>query len=163
MPEADESADRPLTGRAQKIGLEMDIGGGDFITTHRLLVAIVCVLFPLILFVLGILGGYYIYGEERMWAFSTANFNVVFSVPMAIIASLAVVIILVTATPRDKFSIKVLSGFELTGPSVPIILWIGCFLAIIFGVYVMSGNIRKDDGSMPNQFPTSSPVDSKNR
>ncbi len=117
----------------------------DFITPHRLTIAAVCVMFPLILFVAGILGGYLIYGRERMWTFSTENFNVVFGVPMAIIASLAVIVILVTATPQEKFSIKLLSSIELTGPSVPIILWMGCFLTIMFGIYLMSGPLKKPD------------------
>jgi hypothetical protein len=118
----------------------------DTITSRRLAVAAFCVIFPLLLFVSGIVGGYLIYGADRMWDFSTKNFNVVFGVPMAIIASLAVIVILVTATPKDKFSIKMLHLFEMSGPSVPIVLWIGCFAAIMFGIYMMSGNI-KDAGS----------------
>ena len=27
-------------------------------------------------------------------------------------------------------------------PSVPIILWMGCFLVIMFGIYMMSGKIQ---------------------
>jgi hypothetical protein len=132
---------------------------GNFITPRRLKIATFCVMFPLILFVLGILGGYLIYGKEQMWNFSTEHFNVVFGVPMAIIASLAVIVILVTATPKDKFSIKLLSAIELTGPSVPIILWMGCFLVIIFGIYAMSGNLKKpDNGSSDvNHATTSEP------
>ena len=132
-------------------------GSGDFITPRKLKIAAFCVVFPLVLFVAGILGGYVIYGKDRMWTFSTENFNVVFGVPMAIIASLAVIVILVTATPQEKFSIKLLSSIELTGPSVPIILWMGCFLTIIFGIYLMSGELKKTDKHGPdyNQAPAS--------
>ena len=101
---------------------------GDFITLTRLGVAALCAMFPLILFVLGLYGGYIIYGKDRMWDFCADHFNVVFGIPMSIIASLGVIVILVTATPNDKFSIKLLSALELTGPSVPIILWMGVFL-----------------------------------
>ena len=125
----------------------------DFITPHRLKIAAFCVLFPLVLFVAGILGGYVIYGKDRMWTFSTENFNVVFGVPMAIIASLAVIVILVTATPKEKFSIKLLRSIELTGPSVPIILWMGCFLTIMCGIYLMSGNLKKPEAGDPDHRP----------
>lgn len=120
--------------------------GGEGITNRRLIIAMLCVLFPIVLFLLAVIVGHLIYGVDRMWDFSTKNFDVFYGVPMAIIASLTVVVILVTTTPKDKFSIKLLSSFEMTGPSVPIVLWIGCFLAIMLGIYMMSGKL-KDSGA----------------
>jgi hypothetical protein len=116
---------------------DLNAGLGE-ISGRRLVVAAACVVFPIILFVSGILGGYFIFGKDKMWEFTTANFNVVLGVPMAVIASLAVIVILVTTTPKERLTIKILHVFELSGPSVPIVLWISVFIAIMFGVHWMS-------------------------
>jgi hypothetical protein len=132
----------------------------DFISATRLEIAAFCVMFPLTLFVVGILGAYWIHGRDRMWDFSTKNYNVVFGVPMSVIASLAVIVILVTTTPKDTFSIKLFNVFEMTGPSVPIVLWMGCFLAIMFGIYMMSGKVEgaKRGKTDPHHAAISRPI-----
>jgi hypothetical protein len=130
----------PLVGQQRLEGTM--VASDDFLSTTRLEIAAFCVMFPLVLFAVGILGAYWIHGRDKMWEFSTKNYNVVFGVPMSVIASLAVIVILVTTTPKDTFSIKIFDVFEMTGPSVPIVLWMGCFLVIMFGIYIMSGKIQ---------------------
>jgi hypothetical protein len=74
---------------------------------------------------------------ERWLKFILDNFNVVFGVPSAVVASLAVVILLQTNS-RGSLRIKMFSGFELSGPSVPITLWVACFLSIISSIHLLS-------------------------
>jgi hypothetical protein len=100
---------------------------------------------PLVLFVIGISAGCYFFGKQRIIEYCLDNFGVVFGIPMSVIAFLAVIISLVSATSSDKFTIKLTSMIELSGPSVPIILWMGVFLVIVFGIYLLSDKRRSSN------------------
>jgi hypothetical protein len=130
-------------GDPKHVVIETPVPGVGEITDRRLMVAAACVIFPMLIFVAGLLGGFFIFGNDKMWEFSTAHFNIVFGIPMSIIASLAVIVILVTTTPKEKLSIKIASVFELSGPSVPIVLWIACFVAIIFSIHWLSDGSKR--------------------
>jgi len=56
---------------------------------------------------------------------------------MSVVASLAVVILLQTNS-KGSLRVKVFSGLELSGPSVPIVLWVACYLSIIFSIHLLS-------------------------
>src|SRR3974390_1689420 len=92
----------------------------DLTRKWRVLLTIGSVLFPLLLFCFGQFFGLYIFKDKWM-QFMLENFNITFGVPMSVVASLAVVILLQTNS-KGSLTIKGF-GFELSGPSVPIILW----------------------------------------
>jgi hypothetical protein len=132
-----------------------DVGSDGWITPWRLGVVAVAVLFPLLLLVAGLAIGYYYFGGGQVWTLLSQRFLIVMGIPLCVITALAVVIILVTATPRDSFTIKV-ANFQMNGPSVPIILWIGVFLALVFGIYLLDGG-EVSDKAAPKPAATASP------
>ncbi|MGZ3593021.1 MAG: hypothetical protein ACXU9F_04255 [Syntrophales bacterium] len=102
---------------------------------RRLLFAMAICLFPLVLYFLLLFVAASQLGLPVIARFVMSNFRGAIGVPLAIIAALTIVVLLATGISGD-FKLQ-LWGLSLQGPSLPVLLWVVCFLAIVFALYVL--------------------------
>lgn len=76
------------------------------------------------------------FGYEAWRAFALENFELVSGLPMAAALAFGVVIAF-QETSKDALTFK-LGPLEIAGPAGPILLWVVCFLAIVFAIVLLS-------------------------
>lgn len=78
------------------------------------------------------------FGSKTWQAFVLANFELVIGMPMAAALAFCIVMIFYGSFEGPlKMRIGVL---EIEGPAGPILLWVVCFVVVVWGIYVLSGS-----------------------
>jgi hypothetical protein len=79
------------------------------------------------------------FGSETWQAFVLANFELVLGTPMAAALAFCIVMIFYGSFEGPlKMRIGVL---EIEGPAGPILLWVVCFIAVVWGIHILSRSI----------------------
>ena len=79
------------------------------------------------------------FGSETWQAFVLANFELVLGAPMA--AALAFCIVMIFYGSFEG-SLKMRIGvLEIEGPAGPILLWVVCFIVVVWGIHILSRSI----------------------
>ena len=76
------------------------------------------------------------FGRDVWQAFVLENFELVIGTPMAAALAFCIVMIFYGSFEGPlKMRIGVL---EIEGPAGPILLWVACFIAVVWGIFVLS-------------------------